>query len=531
MNVGITLKNYRCFPDDAPAKIKLENGLTALVGTNNSGKSTVLKFFWEFRNLFNLLGNAGQWGNFLNGNSLGPIFPSTVRDPAEVFCNRNARDLSIEFDLAGIDNNQFPVRRAPHLTRVVASLDRKTQMWQVKASVNDHAMPRKNIGIASYDDATVIEYGREGLANIRPIIEMFGILGRIIYVPAYRNAINAGATQPYFDIQTGQSFIGQWRTWQAGDVAAHRDAARRMTDTIGGIFGYRRLEVNAANSNETLVLVIDDKSYLLPELGSGIAQFLMVLANAAIKNPPFILIDEPELNLHPSLQRKFLQCLASYATQGVVFATHNLGLALTQADKTYSVQRIEQGHSQVRLYEDTQRLSELLGELSFAGYKELGFEKILLVEGVTDMRAIQHFLSFYGRQNRIVLLPLGGNTLINGNRQDELQEVLRICPHVHALIDSEKPSAAAELERPRQDFHATCARLTPPIPCHVLTRRSTENYFTDAAVKAVLGPTSGALGHYDRTPDRWKNHNWRIAQEMQQSDLHGTDLGTFLESL
>src|SRR6266498_4421064 len=94
---------------------------------------------------------------------------------------------------------------------------------------------------------------------------------------AFLNAINVGATQPFFDIQTGLAFISQWRAWQAGDIIEHRRAARRLSDTIREIFGYDSLEVNAANNNETLELFIEGESYMLPELGSGIAQFFMVL--------------------------------------------------------------------------------------------------------------------------------------------------------------------------------------------------------------------------------------------------------------
>jgi ABC-type cobalamin/Fe3+-siderophores transport system ATPase subunit len=377
----------------------------------------------------------------------------------------------------------------------------------------------------------LLSYGEEVVADFTAIHKICERLTPCIYIPAYRNAINAGAAQSYFDIQTGQAFIAQWRAWQTGDIIEHRRAARRLTDTIRDIFGYARLEVIAANNSETLELFMDGESYMLPELGSGIAQFFMVLANAAIKKPPFVLIDEPELNLHPALQRDFLRCLASYATEGVVFATHNLGLALAQADRTYSVQRIGQGRSAVHPYEETPRLPEFLGELSFAGYKELGFDKVVLVEGVTDLRAVQYFLSLYGKQNKVVLLPLGGDSMINGNRTEELQEVQRICPHVYALIDSEKTSATDSVKAPRQAFVTTCATLSPPIPSTVLDRRSIENYFTEAAVKAVLGPAVSALGHFDRAPNNWKVDNWRIAQEMQRADLEATDLGVFLDSL
>ena len=51
MEVELTLKNYRCFSDENPVCISIRNGFTALVGVNNSGKSSLLRFFYEFRDL------------------------------------------------------------------------------------------------------------------------------------------------------------------------------------------------------------------------------------------------------------------------------------------------------------------------------------------------------------------------------------------------------------------------------------------------------------------------------------------------
>jgi energy-coupling factor transporter ATP-binding protein EcfA2 len=534
MSLGITLKNYRCFPDDQPASFRLDKGFTALVGSNNSGKSTLLKFFWEFRHLLNHMASpTPNFSNALRGNGGSLTFQPTVRDHEEVFSNRNNRGLTIEFDFSELDLSEFPNLQAPLPTRLIIGCDRTTRNWSSTLYFGQSPLNTKDQQISFPGEGTslLLSVGGQRKADFTPIFKLFEKLRQCIYIPAYRNAINAGSVPQYFDIQTGQAFIAQWRAWQAGDNKDQSRAARRLTDTIRDIFKFERLEVNAANNNETLQLYIDNETYLLPELGSGIAQFFMVLANVAVKKPPFVLIDEPELNLHPSLQRAFLRALATYATEGVVFSTHNIGLALAQADRTYSVQRIAHGRSSVTPYEETPRLPEFLGELSFAGYKQLGFEKVLLVEGVTDMRAIQHFLSLYGKQDKILLLPLGGSTLINGSRQEELQEVQRICPHVHALIDSEKDSVAALLERSRQAFIAACGGLPQPIPCHVLDRRALENYFTDAAVKAVLGPTLAALAHYDKPPKNWKVDNWRIAQEMTRVDIATTDLGTFLDSL
>ncbi len=52
MQVDLVIKNYRCFPDYHPARISIRTGYTAFVGVNNSGKSSLLKFLYEFRPLF-----------------------------------------------------------------------------------------------------------------------------------------------------------------------------------------------------------------------------------------------------------------------------------------------------------------------------------------------------------------------------------------------------------------------------------------------------------------------------------------------
>src|SRR4029077_11035623 len=139
------------------------------------------------------------------------------------------------------------------------------------------------------------------------------------------------------------------------------------------IFGFSDLQINPAPDDQTLQVFLDGRSYNLMELGSGLTQFILVLANSAINTRKYILIDEPELNLHPSLQLDFLTTLGSYATEGILFATHSIGLARAAADSIISVRGLADGLSDAKSIEDTPRLAEFLGEMSYSGYRELGF--------------------------------------------------------------------------------------------------------------------------------------------------------------
>ena len=67
MRIEITLKNYRCFSDEKPATFVIGNGFTAFIGVNNSGKSSLLRFFYEFRHFFASLGHIGNLISIMNG--------------------------------------------------------------------------------------------------------------------------------------------------------------------------------------------------------------------------------------------------------------------------------------------------------------------------------------------------------------------------------------------------------------------------------------------------------------------------------
>src|SRR6266480_2574104 len=90
--IRLEIKNYRCFPKSRPARFRLRPGITSLIGPNNAGKSTLLKFFYEFRDMF--------------GKDLGEIqraasqsttfnFPVEITDKVEVAAKRGTGDIEV----------------------------------------------------------------------------------------------------------------------------------------------------------------------------------------------------------------------------------------------------------------------------------------------------------------------------------------------------------------------------------------------------------------------------------------------------
>ena len=95
------------------------------------------------------------------------------------------------------------------------------------------------------------------------------------------------------------------------------------------------------------------------------AQLIIVLAAALVNKPPYILIDEPELSLHPSLQLNFLAMLASYAQKGLLYSTHSIeSLARSTARRIYAIKKIKNGSSQMHPFSDDRiNYSSWLGDV------------------------------------------------------------------------------------------------------------------------------------------------------------------------
>jgi len=163
----------------------------------------------------------------------------------------------------------------------------------------------------------------------------------------------------------------------------------------------------------------------------------------------------------------------------------------------------------------------------------MGFDRILLVEGVTDVKVVQQLLRLVGKEHTTVILPLGGDQLAAGGREAELHELKRLSENIVALVDSERASAGSLLAERRAKFGDVCKKVGFDV---CLTEwRAIENYFPDHAVKAALGASFEQLKPYERLADHangWsKSDNWRIAHYVRKEDLLSSDVGKFLDRI
>jgi hypothetical protein len=311
------------------------------------------------------------------------------------------------------------------------------------------------------------------------------------------------------------------------------DEAYDAVDEIRKVFGFEALDIHADTAQETLNVRVDGRTFRLDELGSGLAEFIILLGNVRRRNPSFVLLDEPELHLHARLQAQLLQLLASHASRGVIFASHSLGLARTMAEPVYSIVPIAVRESKVEPLNVTSSLTELLGELNYAGYEALGNRTVLLAEGPSDAAVWREWLKHHENGRSVLVMPLlGGASFINGSAETKqmLADLQGLAGQVFAIIDSERSEAAQTPERRIVQFASLCGEAG--IRCLVLERRSTECYLSDAAVHEHFGNEFRAPHFFERFEDmlpHWnKRQNWLVAARMTAGEV-ASEVSDFLQ--
>lgn len=530
MKCTIEIKGYRCFSPSSPLRLTLDDGILSFVGPNNSGKSTALRFFYEFRGLLHNVTKTDWWQKTLQGSRVAAGTSDAVRDKTSLFTHGYSGPITVTISL---DCPAYTRSKKATVSRVRLEYNRNegtsmrvldTDFLELDTSYPTHRW-------VTEDDSLLHYFNRTYFLDISPWQNALGPLVNSCYLPAFRNVHNAVLENGhYYDCKMGKQFIQQWREWRSGDSNHSFDLVRRVEDDIKRLMGFETLFIDSTTRDDDLWLIIDGKRQRLSEIGSGIAQFVIAFGNIAMRKPQCIMIDEPELNLHPSLQVDFVQSLAKYGPSRIMFATHSIGLARSISKRVYCTRRDNTGSTRVEVYSGSTRLPEFLGLMQYSGYAALGFTHVLLVEGPTEVLVFHEWLRLFGIDHSVVVLPLGGNGMIDGDREHELSEVQRISPNVWILIDSEKRSPEAKVEE-RDVFLALCKRLK--INARATVRRCTERYFTERAIRAAFPKHQyGALPEHADADLEWdKNDNWRIAANMTKDEMLATDIGTLLKDL
>lgn len=312
-------------------------------------------------------------------------------------------------------------------------------------------------------------------------------------VKAYQDQINT-----YFQKNFGSQYAIQYRF--------DFDAQQLLKQSV--------FAKNLDNQNE---LPLDEASTSLRSL--YIFSLLQAYLDTTSTVGSIILVDEPEMHLHPELQRITSEILYKLSKKNqVIFTTHSPTMLFNFSDHQIRQVVLDEGHNTILMPHT--RMDVILDDLGYSAIDLLNVSFVFIVEGKDDHNRLPLLLERYyhdvrdhkGELKRIAIITTNSCTNIKTYANLKYMNQAYLKDNFLMIRDSDgkDPSYLKEqlchyYERRAYEDDAKLPRITPRNVL-VLKYYAFENYFLDPQLMVKVGVIESVDGFYKTLFDRYQSY-------------------------